>query len=103
MADQSYWQGGQPGGHGQFPLQMPPPPPVNQCQGGMPPLLVQPVAPVRKGRRPIGVLAMIVVAALVVVGGGAYAITRVPLSVGRLTRTPMTWLRVLRPLLKRTR
>ena len=77
MADQSYWQGGQPGGHGQFPLQMPPPPPVNQCQGGMPPLLVQPVAPVRKGRRPIGVLAMIVVAALVVVGGGAYAITRV--------------------------
>jgi len=43
----------------------------------MPPLLVQPVAPVRKGRRPIGVLAMIVVAALVVVGGGAYAITRV--------------------------
>ena len=63
MADQSYWQGGQPGGHGQFPLQMPPPPPVNQCQGGMPPLLVQPVAPVRKGRRPIGVLAMIVVAA----------------------------------------
>ena len=77
MVDQSYWQGGQPGGHGQFPLQMPPPPPVNQCQGGMPPLLVQPVAPVRKGRRPIGVLAMIVVAALVVVGGGAYAITRV--------------------------
>ena len=77
MVDQSYWQGGQPGGHGQFPLQMPPPPPVNQCQGGMPPLLVQPVAPVRKGRRPIGVLAMIVVVALVVVGGGAYAITRV--------------------------
>ena len=77
MVDQSYWQGGQPGGHGQFSLQMPPPPPVNQCQGGMPPLLVQPVVPVRKGRRPIGVLAMIVVVALVVVGGGAYAITRV--------------------------
>ena len=55
----------------QFPGQMPPPPEVNQFSGQMPPL------PAQKRNKPMALLAMMVVAALVVIGGGAYAITRV--------------------------
>ena len=62
----------------QFPGQMPPPPEVNQFSGQMPPL------PAQKRNKPMALLAMMVVAALVVIGGGAYAITRVLFPVGRL-------------------
>lgn len=62
---------GQSGSDGRFPGQMPPPPEVNQFSGQMPPL------PAQKRNKPMALLAMMVVAALVVIGGGAYAITRV--------------------------
>ena len=64
-------QTGQPGSNGQFPGQMPPPPDVHQFSGQMPPQLAQ------KRNKPMALLAMMVVATLVVIGGGAYAITRV--------------------------
>lgn len=64
-------QTGQPGSNGQFPGQMPPPPEVIQFSGQLPPQLAQ------RRNKPMALLAMMVVAALVVIGGGAYAITRV--------------------------
>ena len=90
-------QSGQPGNNGQFPGQIPPPPEVNQFSGQTPPppevnqfpgemppppevnqfsgqMLPQPA---QKRNKPMALLAMIIVAALVVIGGGAYAITRV--------------------------
>ena len=77
-------QTGQPGSNGQFPGQMPPPPEVNQFPGQMPPPPEvnqfsgqMPPLPAQKRNKPMALLAMMVVAALVVIGGGAYAITRV--------------------------
>ena len=64
-------QSGQPGNNGQFPGQIPPPPEVNQFSGQTPP------QPAQKRTKPMALLAMIIVAALVVIGGGAYAITRI--------------------------
>lgn len=75
---------GQPGSNGQFPGQMPPPPEVNQFSGQMPPPpeVIQfsgqlPPQLAQRRNKPMALLAMMVVAALVVIGGGAYAITRV--------------------------
>ena len=75
---------GQPGSNGQFPGQMPPPPEVNQFSGQMPPPPEvnqfsgqMPPQLAQKRNKPMALLAMMVVAALVVIGGGAYAITRV--------------------------
>ena len=75
---------GQPGSDGRFPGQMPPPPEVNQFPGQMPPPPEvnqfsgqMPPLPAQKRNKPMALLAMMVVAALVVIGGGAYAITRV--------------------------
>ena len=77
-------QTGQPGSNGQFPGQMPPPPEVNQFPGQMPPPPEvnqfsgqMPPQLAQKRNKPMALLAMMVVAALVVIGGGAYAITRV--------------------------
>ena len=90
-------QSGQPGNNGQFPGQIPPPPEVNQFSGQMPPPPEvnqfpgqmppppevnqfsgqMPPQPAQKRNKPMALLAMIIVAALVVIGGGAYAITRV--------------------------
>ena len=86
---------GQPGSDGRFPGQMPPPPEVNQFPGQMPPPPEMnqfpgqmppppevnqfsgqmPRLPAQKRNKPMALLAMMVVAALVVIGGGAYAIT----------------------------
>ena len=75
---------GQPGSNGQFPGQMPPPPEVNQFSGQMPPPPEVnqfsgqlPPQLAQRRNKPMALLAMMVVAALVVIGGGAYAITRV--------------------------
>ena len=77
-------QTGQPGSNGQFPGQMPPPPEVNQFSGQMPPPPEvnqfsgqMPPQLAQRRNKPMALLAMMVVAALVVIGGGAYAITRV--------------------------
>ncbi len=90
-------QTGQPGSNGQFPGQMPPPPEVNQFSGQMPPPPEvnqfpgqmppppdvhqfsgqMPPQLAQKRNKPMALLAMMVVATLVVIGGGAYAITRV--------------------------
>ena len=77
-------QTGQPGSNGQFSGQMPPPPEVNQFSGQMPPPPEvnqfsgqMPPQLAQKRNKPMALLAMMVVAALVVIGGGAYAITRV--------------------------
>ena len=77
-------QTGQPGRNGQFPGQMPPPPEVNQFPGQMPPPPdvhqfsgQMPPQLAQKRNKPMALLAMMVVATLVVIGGGAYAITRV--------------------------
>ena len=77
-------QTGQPGSNGQFPGQMPPPPEVNQFSGQMPPPPEvnqfpgqMPPQLAQKRNKPMALLAMMVVAALVVIGGGAYAVTRV--------------------------
>ena len=85
---------GQPGSNGQFPGQMPPPPEVNQFSGQMPPPPEVnqfsgqlPPQLAQRRNKPMALLAMMVVAALVVIGGGAYAITRVLFPSGGYANT----------------